>query len=546
MILHHQHAHSLHFLFLAALWGGLTLFFALTFPLLPIDETRYLTVAWEMKVRGDWILPTLNYAPYSHKPPLLFWMINGIWSVTGGTALLPVRIMAGAVTFSLILLTGCLARALFPADENLKRQARLFLLASPILVIFGGLIMFDCLLGVCVLLGVLCLWQAASSEKPRWWVLFGLALGAGVLAKGPVVLLHMAPVALLAPLWAGRKLSWVKWYSGFLIAVIVATLVGLSWAVPAASSGGAEFSEKIFVSQTAGRMVKSFAHQRPLWFYLPMIPVFFLPVFCWPAFWRGMRSKEIRTGLLQEPPVRFLLCWIVPVFIFFSLISGKQTHYLIPILPGAAIFLARICRTEKATQAKDALIPALVYALLFTVVLAAPFAAHLLPETRNGFYVETVSAFAPWASLAVMILVFPVVAILSGKSGGQPMAFALITVALIGLFQFQIERRGYHYFDLAPLGSALRPYKDGPIAYVDGYQGEIGYLAGLTRPVEVIRRKKLKAWLAEHPGGVAVLRYRESREIAAYETVFTMPYKSAKFFAVIRTPQPHNPVGTGR
>ena len=49
-------------------------------PALPIDETRYLAVAWEMWARGDWLVPTKNFALYTHKPPLLFWTMNLVWS----------------------------------------------------------------------------------------------------------------------------------------------------------------------------------------------------------------------------------------------------------------------------------------------------------------------------------------------------------------------------------------------------------------------------------------------------------------------------------
>ncbi|TIM05057.1 hypothetical protein [Mesorhizobium sp.] len=45
-------------------------------PILPIDETRYLAVAWEMFSRQDFLVPTLNFEPYFHKPPLLFWLID--------------------------------------------------------------------------------------------------------------------------------------------------------------------------------------------------------------------------------------------------------------------------------------------------------------------------------------------------------------------------------------------------------------------------------------------------------------------------------------
>ena len=52
-------------------------------PVLPVDETRYLTVAWEMWLRGDFLVPYINGEPYSHKPPLLFWLIHLGWAVFG-------------------------------------------------------------------------------------------------------------------------------------------------------------------------------------------------------------------------------------------------------------------------------------------------------------------------------------------------------------------------------------------------------------------------------------------------------------------------------
>ncbi|MDO9006664.1 MAG: glycosyltransferase family 39 protein, partial [Thiobacillus sp.] len=41
-------------------------------PLTPIDETRYVSAAWEMWLRGDFLVPYKNGEPYSHKPPFMF------------------------------------------------------------------------------------------------------------------------------------------------------------------------------------------------------------------------------------------------------------------------------------------------------------------------------------------------------------------------------------------------------------------------------------------------------------------------------------------
>ena len=70
---------------LLALWFALLLLSLLTRPLLPVDETRYLAVAWEMWQRGDFLVPFLNGAPYSDKPPLFFWLMHAGWWLFGVT-----------------------------------------------------------------------------------------------------------------------------------------------------------------------------------------------------------------------------------------------------------------------------------------------------------------------------------------------------------------------------------------------------------------------------------------------------------------------------
>ena len=52
-------------------------------PLLPIDETRYLSVSWEMLLRGSYLVPTMNFEPYFQKPPMLFWLIDIAWAIVG-------------------------------------------------------------------------------------------------------------------------------------------------------------------------------------------------------------------------------------------------------------------------------------------------------------------------------------------------------------------------------------------------------------------------------------------------------------------------------
>src|SRR6516225_4633887 len=59
-------------------------FFGLgAFGLLGADEPRYAQISREMLARHDWILPTLNGAPWLEKPVLLYWKIINSYIVLG-------------------------------------------------------------------------------------------------------------------------------------------------------------------------------------------------------------------------------------------------------------------------------------------------------------------------------------------------------------------------------------------------------------------------------------------------------------------------------
>ena len=70
-------------LVLLAGWGAFAIASIWLRPLWPVDETRYASVAWEMWLRGDFLVPYINGEPYSHKPPLLFWLIQLGWFLFG-------------------------------------------------------------------------------------------------------------------------------------------------------------------------------------------------------------------------------------------------------------------------------------------------------------------------------------------------------------------------------------------------------------------------------------------------------------------------------
>jgi len=337
------------------MWGGLWLILMATAigtrPFLPGDETRYLAVAWEMWNDGNYLVPHLNGATYSHKPPLLFWLINAGWAVFGVNDWWS-RLVAPLFGLGSLFLTARLARWLWPEFRTVSAAAPMFLLGSLFWTLFVTLTMFDMILSFCALLAMNGLLGAWRKNATTGFILFAVAIGLGILAKGPAILLTTLPPALLAPIWAPALgaswlRGWKQWYVMTALALLGGVVIGLVWAIPAGIMGGEEYRTAIFWGQSAGRMVDSFAHGEPWWWYLVMLPVLILPWTLWPASWRslGYLFKTTGDGLfkgLGDGGLRFCLAWLIPAFVTFSAISGKQFHYLLPIFPALALMAARL------------------------------------------------------------------------------------------------------------------------------------------------------------------------------------------------------------
>ena len=55
----------------------------------------------------------------------------------------------------------------------------------------------------------------------------------------------------------------------------------------------------------------------------------------------------MRFGVRESVVIRFALAWVVPGFVILSLISGKQPHYLFPLLPGVALLAAKALPSDR-------------------------------------------------------------------------------------------------------------------------------------------------------------------------------------------------------
>jgi len=496
-------------------WLLLLLPVALFLPAMPIDETRYLSVAWEMRLHGDFLLLHLNGAPYSDKGPLLFWLINLAWLFAGPCVWI-VRVGVLAISLVSLLLFERLVRRLGAntADGNvaLARRATLLLAGIVYIALFSSAIMFDVLLTACVLLALHGVLDLDARRWRRGTMVFALGLGLGILTKGPVVLLDAGLVALFAPWWSQTaRQDKGRWYGCFALAVLGGVALALAWAIPAAIHGGPDYANAIFVRQTVGRVAKSFAHQRPFWWYFMVLPVILLPwTLALRAPWRAWRES------LRAPSkaLRFAFVWFVPAFVAFCLVSGKQPHYLLPLLPALAIYLAQVLGSDGARLRNRAFATLLVVIGLGLAALpylaANPAQVGLVERMVNaGTLTESsLHVFAGiWPLWGVLVLALGLWMMRRRDGTAAGLTLASATVAMIGMLT--LAQGVGPYVDVSVAAARIRDFqaRGQPIVHLAWHHGLFEFAGRLTEPLPTVGWPSLRAWCAEHPDGEIVSFY---------------------------------------
>lgn len=509
----------------------LTLAATLFRPLTPTDEGRYLTVAWEMWNSGEFISLTLNGGLYGHKPPLLFWLVNAGWAVFGVNEWWP-RALVGLFGIGAMALVLRIARRLAGDRPEIAVMTAAITVSTLFWMVFTGAVMFDLMLACFVLLGIDAVLRAAQRPGPGPWAVAGVALGLGILTKGPVALLHVLPVALLAPLWVPRlagaggvqRVRWGRWYGGIALAIVLAAALALSWALPSALAGGKEFGREIFWSQTVDRIATTVHHLRPFWFYAATLPLLLLPWLFFPAAWRGL-AAAVRVPSSRPPGWAFALAWVVPVFLAFSAFRGKQIQYLLPAVPGMAFLLAAgLASLERPLRRWEAWAPAFLFGLL---------AVALLLVNRHPRVLQVVEAdelgTVAWTS-AAMIAAGGALWLAPWRDAARhAVAVAAATVfVMLGVYA-GFGRAMFDAYDVHAVSAHLRAVQVAgqPVAHLGKYQGQFQFIGRLREPLAVFDSPaELRPWLERNPQGRVIVYTRAQDPLQLQPAPeFTQKYK---------------------
>ncbi|WP_409421408.1 glycosyltransferase family 39 protein [Pseudaeromonas sp. ZJS20] len=482
----------------------------LSIPVLPVDETRYLSVTWEMWQSGQWWLPLINGEPYAHKPPLLFWLVALAWRLLGVSDPVSLLVVPLLGLGNLWLLTA-LVRLLAPNRLRTAWRAPLVLASLLIWQLYCAVTFFDQLMSLGVLASLYALLRHQAGAGRRWFWLAGLAMGWGLLAKGPVLLVYLVPLVLGARYWLPGRWSRAGWLKTAGLALLVGIVVILCWALPAAWYGGAAYAKQIFWSQSAGRMTDSFAHARPFYWYLVLLLPMLLP---WPLVWRWRRP------VMSDPLLRLALWGLLPQLLIFSLFSGKQPHYLLPCMPFVALGLSQLLPKR---------LPRNWGLLVLLGLLALAFA--VLPELMTRLWHQA-SVAPAWRALALLPLVL--LAWLWHRPGFIATAVAL--PLCLGAALLAMGSGLQRHYDLTPMARVVVAAQQAgqPVAHLGKYHDQFRYLGRGEQPLTVLDPPQVAAWFADHPDGLLVLDRKRLTADWLAAARFHQPYRTRHYLLLDR------------
>jgi 4-amino-4-deoxy-L-arabinose transferase-like glycosyltransferase len=352
-------------------------FFGLgAFGLTGADEPRYAQIAREMLARHDWIIPTLNGAPWLEKPALLYWkMINSysIFGVSDWAARVPAAFHAMALVLGIFFF---MRRFRFASELD----AAMIAASSAGMIGFGRGASTDMLVSAPFALAMMSWWTWHQTSKKLWLVIFYGLLGVGALAKGPVApALAVLVVGAYAVLRRDGKI-FVRSLSipGFVLflAIVLPWFVAIQARVP-------QFFRVFFIEHNLERFgTNLYQHSQPFWYYIPVFLLAALPwtFFALPALVEAGKNAFRRESLetseanADDGLSSFLSLWIVVPIIFFSISRAKLPGYILPAIPAAALLTADYIHRLKAVPRLLTALHALLCAMLLVGALMAPFA----------------------------------------------------------------------------------------------------------------------------------------------------------------------------
>ena len=347
-----SHGRAAAVLILTALLAFLPGFFQI--PPTDRDEARFAQATKQMLETGEYVDIRFQNEVRYKKPVGIYWLQVGVVKAAEAvgireaqTRIWLYRIPSLAGAIGAVLLTYWAALAF--VSRRAALLAGLMMASSILLGVEARLAKTDAMLLLTCVATMGAMARAYLVERrpaasgPGAWTLpaiFWTALAAGILLKGPLILLFVV-LAIVPLAIIDRSVRWLGALKPVPGLIWLCILV-LPWFLAIMSRAGNTFLAESVGRDLLGKIISvQEAHGAPPGYYF---------VLFWLTFWPGATLAAMAVpgiwAARREKGAKFLLAWIVPAWILLELVITKLPHYVLPLYPAIAILIAGVVDTS--------------------------------------------------------------------------------------------------------------------------------------------------------------------------------------------------------
>ena len=415
---------------------------------------------------NPWLIPIYNGQVRLQKPPLPYWCAAVIFRLAGQTAW-SARIVPAALGFFATFLMMDLARRLL--GRRAAYVAGMLWVSSYFIPQEYRKAMADPYLAFFTL-GCVWAWVKRSGDRGqgsgRYVLLFYASMLGGLMAKGPVILIHVA-IGLAAYHLCYRRRP-PRGAAMHLLGIALVLALGLPW--PLYVLRHVPGAVELWRYESVGELADNVENAREWWFYFPdllLLAVPWTPVWLAGLVWPGVRRRR---------RLWFPVAWYLATVCFFSLSNLKKDAYLLPVMPAMVLMVTQVLlgmiaaarRTRPSRWAEflwriqGVLVMVLAGVVVFLLILKGPDRSTLREFAKffRNFHVNWSEVTAADVAAAVIAVVVAIAAIAAERSRRPRLRFGGLAAAFALLFALFFQQ----YMTVKDNGNSLRPFAQAMLA----------------------------------------------------------------------------------
>jgi 4-amino-4-deoxy-L-arabinose transferase-like glycosyltransferase len=471
-------------------------------PLFDLDEGAFTEATREMLERGDYISTYLNGVPRYDKPVLIYWL-QAVSVLAFGINEWAFRLPSALCATAWAAFVFLFVRRLRGAPSGFVAAG--FTATAAGITVIGRAAIADALLNMLIAAALTSAYLYLTEKRRHWLHASFVAIGFGLLAKGPVAIL--VPVAVTF-LYCLSKRDLASWRRAVLDPAGIALMAAIAapWYVAQYVRQGDAFVQGFFMKHNVERFsAPMHGFDGSLFFYLPWLFVSTLP-FTSPLL---NVLRHLRSAWADDLQ-RFCLLWFGFVLVFFSLSGTKLPHYAFYGYTGLIIVMA--LNVDRLRSSYFALLPPL---LLFAALAVLPWAIeHSATSVRDPYYREALGSvqayFGPGFYAFAASAVAATVALIAARRiplSAKLMATGVLQAAALALFILP-----------AAGGVQQEPVKEAALlAREHGYDV---VMWSVNTPSFIVYSGKLVERRDPVPGDVVLSKVKRLGELPGYEVLY--------------------------